>query len=450
MAPKKVTNSNAVQVANLRAKIAELELARKNRQPKTQKGNKRRRRNKMNPTRGIAGLSPAGRKFIECFMAGTGMRDMDEGLPDRFSGDTYRAFHTFALTVLPDAAGRIALALTPSPICPLAIQRGQFSTNIYDVPAATWINSAFSSDTSPAWGKNTWWGIPITDYQKGNPLLANSPQSQNASTFSSESWRIVKADASVGYIGTTLADSGLISTARQDVHQTDINTYNPTLPAPFYGQGAMQISDVGPTTTSDLSGAKDLAMRRITKGAQLKLMPNGSFGFLPWKDGMLMATDPAATTISAAYCQLGVDASGVAALPVPGLGGADSSYCFIDGMQANQAVMVEVVMCVEHQVNIKSTVRSAAKPSPPADNKALDMVTDMARTLPSSIDAGCDWWCYVKKGLGMMGTAASYAAEAVPYVGPIARGSRAFYSAFASMGGGNALNGVTQYALGYR
>jgi len=313
---------------------------------------------------------------------------------------------------LPQYPSDIKYSTITQTLAPSATARGNWQPDYAVIPFNEWK----IDDTGFARGVNT------TNILAG-PI--------NQSGLRIAKWRTITSVARISYVGNSLHNSGVMAVARSpggvgskfDIKVLILDGASQTtgtLEDCVLAQAAGSI----PTSFDNVAAMPGAKVIPVRCGADV-ICPPSDFVWHEWEDAFFLgrntvvpeadSTDVAAgegeitwseadqsknlwnpAFGSANWYNYVPGASGetvLAAGPLPGWSNNDVSYVQIQGMEAAQAMMVEVRTCCEYSLAFNSPAARFAKDSPRPRPAATKAVLDIARKIPATKppDDGVSW-----------------------------------------------------------
>jgi hypothetical protein len=353
-------------------------------------------------------LSTPGIEFVKCALGGMAASHLVTGIPDKFSGKTVTFRFRQAVTLTAGSSGNLYVYCVPSPLGGLAIGTentsggASFETGVYNYTSTTYAVRNFNTGTGTSSSSINYLYSDLGSTISLLPYLewqVSSLAPYNASILSSQfggggiapiSWRPLSCAMKVSYIGTTNSDSGYIATTRFPIELTEVSK--------FIAAGTQVGADQLVQIKSGITSADGISTIATADGGMVVPLRDGVYvqnvhddeahPFRPILYNSVPVYD--ATSLTYEWAQLAVVSGSSLAnwSPVPGYGGMTGTAIGIGGMVSGQSVLVEQESCIEFTLApARSFMAKLSHSSPTHDERALDIVANVEKCLPSAVPA---------------------------------------------------------------
>lgn len=326
--------------------------------------------------------------LAHCVFGPTNQVGDNLGVPDGGNDPTVVVEHRQTVILQPGADGRVAFALTSSPIGAIALGVCKTDLTVNTVDENNMLTASKPThfeEEMYGWGSsNHNYGIvPFSEYIYNGSNLVHPDVLYANCGFGANEFRVITAQASVSYTGSIMTSSGTAATGRI-AHDLDKSNFTDSSNYIRYTSEMSQAPPLSFNQVSNIPGARVFPAREPVT----LLNPPSCFDWQPMRNSWTpsVMVDSATEDFSYAFYMLGADQKGTSTwLPSPGMGYAPCTYYYATGLDSTSSLTISARVCVEYKLSQLSPASRFARLPPPSLPKQISAVRTVSRSLPSSI-----------------------------------------------------------------
>jgi len=338
--------------------------------------------------------------FLKCVFGPVSQALSAMGVPDGDPRPSFTLDHRSVITVRPDSGGNVSVALMPSVDGCWAVLAGKSKLTVDSVDAS---NGVCAGTYDLDWSETTGFGtenpycyrvVPFAEWLAPAGTVMRDDGGGQQGVYGGgmcpEAFRVITNTGTVTYVGPPLTATGVVSSARLDLHVDKIVTesarysYLPAGQDAAYGSVLALLCEEPPNSFALTAVQPGAVTAAVTSCQKLINVPT-KWDYTPIQ--LAYPISPAAGTNNPTcgrFCAWSGATNKAITMPMGGMGLAPTTVYTATGLDPSAVLVFDGRSCIQYTINRRSQVRHMANPSPPARPGVLDTIQRIAPRLPAA------------------------------------------------------------------